>query len=661
MVNYFTLEDSLCNMNTIRIFIASSSELEQDRAAFREFLSIENDRLHTNEVYLELVQWENFLDAVSQTSLQDEYNTELKKSAIVVCLFYSKAGKYTQEEFDTALQQFKETGSPLIYTYFKSGAPEPASADEQAMSLVTFKKRLAEIGHFYTSYENIDNLKYQFRQQLDILQQKGLIDLQADVKKVTTQAIANYFSIKNTVTGSTISAAGDVKIGDTNTATAAGSNNIIIQGTTADSITVNVNGQSQEINNKLDALMALLQKQGAQSFQSNDKVYDAGNINKTNFSLLIGRAAQDKTLPDALAQNILSDGNVWVQSLQQELLKQGLSVGNQAWSIFQNYGWLVETFLQKMSTAAGQEKSLRRLSFMAEAYQASLRYLCYIQVARLLQMENKPALDIVSAFIQMEGDRFLDFDYSNLLLTTTDALGENTFMKEICKFVEELTDNSSGLYATALYLEDQRDRLMANSLKEDDKLPALLDEYLTALVYWLRKISFLAKYRLVSIKEINLNYSVGTSKNFIHLYGELHGMYNEGGVSGEDYNSKSIQDFFTYNKSVLLLKGSDVDACMDKIQDSTTYLSLSPLVIDQSVYAGKPTQTPEIFYYTGYEKAKRKYGFAQYRNELPFGGKTPIVSNKMLNVFEQNNNEPPLDELFEQLEDVFKPLKNKPA
>ena len=145
-------------MNTVRIFIASSAELLQDRKDFREFLSVENDRLHNNGVYLELIQWENFLDAVSQTSLQDEYNKELKKSQIVICLFFTKAGKYTQEEFDTALQQFKETGSPLIYTYFKSGALEPDPTDEQAGDLAKFKKRLADIGHFYTVYNNIDDL-----------------------------------------------------------------------------------------------------------------------------------------------------------------------------------------------------------------------------------------------------------------------------------------------------------------------------------------------------------------------------------------------------------------------------------------------------------------------------------------------------------------------
>jgi hypothetical protein len=435
--------------------------------------------------------------------------------------------------------------------------------------------------------------------------------------------------------------------------------NIVIQGVTEKSITVTVDGKTQEIEKKLDALQAFLEQMAAKSVQSANNIYNIGSITNANFGFLMGQAGHDKSLPSELAQNLVGEGNTWTQSLRQELVKQGVSVGNQPMNIFQNYGWLVETFLQKMGTTAGQEKNLRRLSFMAEAYQGSLRYLCYIQMAQVLQLETKPKINIVSDFIQMEAKQYLNFDYTSLLLITTDSLAQNGFMQEINKFVEELTDTESALYGTALYLQNQRQNLMANTIAEDDKLPAILDEYLTALVYWLRKLSFLAKYRLVSIKDINLNYSLGTAKNFVHLYGELHGIYSESGSIDEDYNTKSITGSFTFNKSVLLFKGNDVAGCLDKIQDPNSYLSLSPLVIDQSVYAGKPTQTPEIFYYTGFEKVKRQYNYAQYKNELAFGGKGDIVSNKSLPVLAQNNNQPRLDELFEQLEDVFKFLKNK--
>ena len=162
-------------METIKIFVASSSELKEDRDELRKYLSTLNDRGHTKGVYLEMVQWEHFLDTISETRLQDEYNKAIKDSQIVLCLFHTKAGKYTQEEFDTALEQFKETGAPLIYTYFKDGAPKPDPENPRSMDLANFKKRLSDLGHFYTSYSNIDNLKNKFREQLDILDDKGLI------------------------------------------------------------------------------------------------------------------------------------------------------------------------------------------------------------------------------------------------------------------------------------------------------------------------------------------------------------------------------------------------------------------------------------------------------------------------------------------------------
>ncbi len=435
--------------------------------------------------------------------------------------------------------------------------------------------------------------------------------------------------------------------------------NIVIEGVTEKTIKVIVDGKTQEIDKKLDVLQALMEQQAAKSVQAASNIYNIGNITNANFDFLIGQAGHDKTLPSQLAQSLVGEGNGWIQSLRQELLKQEVSVSDQPLDIFQNYDWLIQTFLQKMGTAAGQGKNLRRLSFMAEAYQASLRYLCYIQMAQVLRMENKPTLGIVSDFIQMEGGQFLDFDYSSLLLTCTAVLGQNGFIKEINKFVDEFSNTESDLYGTALYLTEQRRKLMANSITEDDKLPGLLDEYLTALVYWLRKVSFLANYRLISIKEINLNYRLGTAKNFVHLYGELHSIYNEGGSSAGDYKAKSIKGSFTFSKSILLFRGNVVATCLNNIQDENAYLSLSPLVVDQSVYSEKPTQTPEIFYYTGYEKTKRQYNYSQYKNELAFGGKGDILSNKSLGVLAQNNNQPRLDELFEELEEIFKPLIKK--
>lgn len=156
-------------MKTIRIFIASSSELKEDRIKVREFLSNENDLLHKKGIYLELVQWEYFLDAISDSRLQDEYNLAITNCDVVLCLFFTKVGKYTSEEFDTAYQTFKDKGKPTIWTYFKNAQIDTGSITDEINTLLAFKKKIADLGHFYTEYTNIDNLINKFSRQLNLV------------------------------------------------------------------------------------------------------------------------------------------------------------------------------------------------------------------------------------------------------------------------------------------------------------------------------------------------------------------------------------------------------------------------------------------------------------------------------------------------------------
>jgi len=191
------------SLSTIKIFIASSSELMADREDFRQFISIENERLVQQNIFLQIIQWEHFLDAISDTRLQNEYNTAIRGSDIVLCLFFTKVGKYTAEEFDTAYQVFKETGKPLIWTYFKDAPINAGMITEEISTLLSFKKKINNLGHFHTVYTNIDNLKYQFRNQLDKALPKigGQTERKYDEAKITptsSEPIRNTFNEKLT-------------------------------------------------------------------------------------------------------------------------------------------------------------------------------------------------------------------------------------------------------------------------------------------------------------------------------------------------------------------------------------------------------------------------------------------------------------------------------
>ena len=164
-------------MKKYKIFLASSSELKSDRDQFEIFIGRKNIDWHDRGVFLELIVWENFLDAVAQTSLQEEYNKEIMKCDIFIMLFFTKVGKYTEEEFETAFGQFKATNKPLIFTYFKDAQISTGSINRDMVSLLNFKEKLGQLGHYYTIYKNIEELQFKFNQQLDKLSASDFIAL----------------------------------------------------------------------------------------------------------------------------------------------------------------------------------------------------------------------------------------------------------------------------------------------------------------------------------------------------------------------------------------------------------------------------------------------------------------------------------------------------
>ena len=164
---YSTPIDREGTQKNIKIFLASSAELKEEREQFEIFIHRENQQLYKKGVFIELELWENFIDAMSKTRLQDEYNTVVKNSDIFVSLFFTKVGKYTLEEFEAAFGQFKKTGKPLVYTYFKNAPIDAEEITDEIQSLLDFRKKLKDLGHFRTIYKNIDDLKLQFKNQLE--------------------------------------------------------------------------------------------------------------------------------------------------------------------------------------------------------------------------------------------------------------------------------------------------------------------------------------------------------------------------------------------------------------------------------------------------------------------------------------------------------------
>ncbi|MFN8396778.1 MAG: COR domain-containing protein [Bacteroidia bacterium] len=156
------------NLKEISIFLASSCELEKDRREFEIFINRENKRWTRRGVFFRLEIWEDFYDAISETRKQDDYNKVIRECDVFISLFFTKAGKYTQEEFDVALAEFKRSGKhPRIFTYFQNANVNIGNLGREVISLLEFKERLQSMGHFPSHYENTHDLQFQIRNQLE--------------------------------------------------------------------------------------------------------------------------------------------------------------------------------------------------------------------------------------------------------------------------------------------------------------------------------------------------------------------------------------------------------------------------------------------------------------------------------------------------------------
>ena len=163
-------------MITIKVFLASSSELKDDRNQFEIFIYRKNKEWVSRGVFLELVLWEDFLDVLSKTRLQNEYDAAIRACDVFVMLFWTRVGPYTEEEFETAVGQFKAKDKPFILVYFKDVPKgDGTGSDADRDSLEAFQTKLDALGHYKTVYDNVDRLTAHFGAQLDKLAAKGFI------------------------------------------------------------------------------------------------------------------------------------------------------------------------------------------------------------------------------------------------------------------------------------------------------------------------------------------------------------------------------------------------------------------------------------------------------------------------------------------------------
>lgn len=214
-------------MQKINIFLASSNELNAEREKFEIEIYRKCKAWYSKEIFLHLDVWEDLSARMSATGSQSEYNKYVKNADLFVLLGYTKMGMYTAEEFENAFGQFQSSQKPFIFTYFKD-----TTGQEIQDSLVQFKKKLSEMGHFISPFTDANDLWNQFNKELERLE--------------TVSFVKNEHP-------QTAAAGGGIT----------GDNNTFISGNSNSTITVNT---------------------GNTTTQNADKIYNIEKIDSANFS-----------------------------------------------------------------------------------------------------------------------------------------------------------------------------------------------------------------------------------------------------------------------------------------------------------------------------------------------------------------------------------------
>lgn len=147
-------------MKKIKIFLASSiTEFAEERNALELFIRNVSDEFEEKyDTKIIPLRCENIDPCMSKVRKQDEYNQLIKDSEMCFFIFFTHAGKYTQEEFEIAYEQFKnsENHKPKVYIYFKN-LPKDIKIEQ---SVKDFMEKVDKTyHHYYGTFDHIDTIK----------------------------------------------------------------------------------------------------------------------------------------------------------------------------------------------------------------------------------------------------------------------------------------------------------------------------------------------------------------------------------------------------------------------------------------------------------------------------------------------------------------------
>jgi hypothetical protein len=236
--------------------------------------------------------------------------------------------------------------------------------------------------------------------------------------------------------------------------------------------------------------------------------------------------------------------------------------------IIKNFPWPIGVELRRLFSGSMRQLDRMRLDQIFKTIERSMQFLSFVMLSQMVKSKEKGRLVIPESFSNEFRSRFLVLSLGNFSWMIR-SIGNIFQDQKVEWFMPEMSDCFDRKFYGALdFWVPERNEIGHYQINlTQEEIEKRCVEYEEKLTFILQRISFLAKYKLVSVKEIRVIKSKIREAAFHHVFDLLNS-------SDSDFKANELEEpTFTESHSVLLMKN---------IKSLDEYLNLSPLIIDTS-------------------------------------------------------------------------------
>jgi len=234
--------------------------------------------------------------------------------------------------------------------------------------------------------------------------------------------------------------------------------------------------------------------------------------------------------------------------------------------IIRNFPWPIGVELRRLFSASTRQLDRMRLDQIFKTIERTMQFVSFLMISQLWKDIKEKKLVLPDGFKKEFSERIAVLSMGNYTWLIR-AIGTFIQEKGIPWFMTEMSENfDKKFYAALDFWVPERNEIGHYQINlTNEEIEKRCVEYEEKLSLILEKLAFIAKYKLVSMREIKVIHPKNQEAKFNHLIDLL-------SSSDSGFKAQELEESkFAESSSVLLMKS---------LKTFDEYLNLSPLVID---------------------------------------------------------------------------------